>query len=122
MPTLQIRISEADKKAVEEILEEMGLDIPTAIRMYFKKITKEKSIPFTVSVRAEDPFVLTKKEQNIILQRAKDVKEGKNLSRVFTNAEDLIAELNLCSSNSTKSSTKTTKASKKTTKSLSQKR
>ncbi|MCC7196802.1 type II toxin-antitoxin system RelB/DinJ family antitoxin [Candidatus Peregrinibacteria bacterium] len=50
MKTLQIRISDDDKKAADSVLEQIGIDMPTAIRLYLKKIVVTKSIPFELSI------------------------------------------------------------------------
>lgn len=49
MKTLQIRISDEDKKAADNVLAQIGLDMPTAIRLYLKKIVITKSIPFELN-------------------------------------------------------------------------
>ncbi len=46
---LSVRIDTDLKKSVEECLNDMGLNISTAIIMYFKQINKIKAIPFPVS-------------------------------------------------------------------------
>lgn len=51
---VQARLPEKLKKEVEEILEAMGFDISTAIRIYFKKIAKTHTIPFSVTSDDED--------------------------------------------------------------------
>lgn len=50
MKTLQVRISDEDKKAADQILNQIGIDMPTAIRLYLKKIVITKSIPFELTV------------------------------------------------------------------------
>ena len=45
---VQARIDSDLKDSVSRILEENGLDIPTAIRMYFAKIERVGGIPFDV--------------------------------------------------------------------------
>jgi DNA-damage-inducible protein J len=51
---IQIRIDEKLKKQADLILEDLGLDTPTAIRLFLKKVVVSKSIPFelksTISV------------------------------------------------------------------------
>jgi addiction module RelB/DinJ family antitoxin len=46
--SIQVRIDEDLKKRVEKILADMGLDIPTAIRIYFMKMADTESIPFAL--------------------------------------------------------------------------
>ena len=43
---LQIRMDEDLKNEASELFEKLGLDIPTAIRIFFKRAVTEKGIPF----------------------------------------------------------------------------
>ena len=43
---LQIRMDEDLKNEASELFEKIGLDIPTAIRIFFKRAVTEKGIPF----------------------------------------------------------------------------
>jgi DNA-damage-inducible protein J len=46
MKTLQIRLTDDMREQADSVLEDMGLDMPTAIRLYLKKIIQTRSIPF----------------------------------------------------------------------------
>jgi DNA-damage-inducible protein J len=46
---LSVRVDAELKKDVETCLDEMGLNMSTAINMYLKQIVKRRAIPFTVS-------------------------------------------------------------------------
>lgn len=48
MKTLQIRISDDLRSNADAVLEDIGLDMPTAIRLYLNKIVQTRSIPFTL--------------------------------------------------------------------------
>jgi DNA-damage-inducible protein J len=43
---LQVRLDENLKNEAAEIFESLGIDIPTAIRIFFKRAVAEKGIPF----------------------------------------------------------------------------
>ena len=43
---LQVRMDEDLKNEASELFEKLGLDIPTAIRIFFKRAVTEKGIPF----------------------------------------------------------------------------
>lgn len=45
---LQVRMDEDLKNEASELFEKLGLDIPTAIRIFFKRAVTEKGIPFEV--------------------------------------------------------------------------
>jgi len=48
MPTslVQVRVDEKLKEEVSEIYENFGIDLPTAIRIFFKKSVSVKGLPF----------------------------------------------------------------------------
>ncbi|MGK0456338.1 MAG: DNA-damage-inducible protein J [Zhongshania aliphaticivorans] len=48
MKTLQVRLSDDLRTSADAVLEEIGLDMPTAIRLYLNKIVQTRSIPFTL--------------------------------------------------------------------------
>ena len=50
---VNIRMDEELKKNMEQICQELGMNMTTAITIFVKKMTREKRIPFEVSV---DPF------------------------------------------------------------------
>ena len=43
---LQVRVDEDLKNEAAELFENLGIDIPTAIRIFFKRAVAEKGIPF----------------------------------------------------------------------------
>lgn len=50
---VNFRMDEELKKSMEETCKELGLSMTTAFTIFAKKMTREKRIPFEVSV---DPF------------------------------------------------------------------
>lgn len=51
--TVSVRMDGALKRDFDEVCNELGLSMTTAITMLAKKMTREKRLPFEVSV---DPF------------------------------------------------------------------
>jgi addiction module RelB/DinJ family antitoxin len=47
---IQVRIDRPLKEDVSQILESVGLDISTAVRMFFLRCRAERGIPFPLSV------------------------------------------------------------------------
>ncbi|MDB6069777.1 MAG: addiction module antitoxin, RelB/DinJ family [Verrucomicrobiales bacterium] len=47
---IQLRLDENLKQSAESVLGELGLDLPSALRLFLKKVVKTKSIPFRISV------------------------------------------------------------------------
>ena len=52
--TLQVRLPVELRDEASVTLEEMGLDLPTAIRLYLTKVVKTRRIPFELEA---DPVV-----------------------------------------------------------------
>lgn len=50
MTTVSVRMDENLKRDFDEICNELGLSMTTAITMLAKKMTREKRIPFEVSM------------------------------------------------------------------------
>mgnify|MGYP005844622799 CR=1 FL=1 len=46
MKTLQVRLSDDLRTDADIVLNEIGLDMPTAVRLYLNKIVQTRSIPF----------------------------------------------------------------------------
>jgi len=51
---LQVRLDEDLKNEAAELFENLGIDIPTAIRIFFKRTVAEKGIPFEL----REPFAV----------------------------------------------------------------
>lgn len=53
MATISIRMDDNLKKDVEAVCDELGLSMTAAFTIFAKKLSREKRIPFDVSI---DPF------------------------------------------------------------------
>lgn len=51
--TVSVRMDDSLKKEFDEVCNELGMSMTTAITMLAKKMTREKRLPFDVSI---DPF------------------------------------------------------------------
>lgn len=51
--TISVRMDDTLKKEFDSVCNDLGLSMTTAVIMFAKKMTREKRIPFEVSV---DPF------------------------------------------------------------------
>lgn len=49
MATINIRIDKDEKKKAQEVLENMGLDLSTAVKMYLKQVVNTESLCFTAT-------------------------------------------------------------------------
>lgn len=53
MAQISIRIDDEIKKSAEQVCEDIGMSMSTAITIYLKKLGRERRIPFELSA---DPF------------------------------------------------------------------
>jgi DNA-damage-inducible protein J len=82
MALIQARIDSETKKAAESLFSEMGINMPTAIRMFLKASLKAKGLPFETSERQIPPS----------LQEAlDDANLMRNLHGPFDTAQEAIA-------------------------------
>lgn len=72
---INFRMDEELKKSMEETCKDLGLSMTTAFTIFAKKMTREKRIPFDVSV---DPFY---SESNMVYLKKviKDIESGKSI-------------------------------------------
>ncbi len=88
MATIQVRVSDNDKKSVEKILESLGLDITTAVRMFFCRIKMDHGLPFPVTQKKNLTVNgFTPEFEAEVLEAMKDTED----SIKFDNAEDAAA-------------------------------
>ncbi len=84
---VQIRVDEDLKNEATSIFEQLGLDLPTAFRIFLKKSVEERGIPFSMRVNSEKKSL---KQAGSILKKAnKEAKKNKiqNISLDEINAE-----------------------------------
>lgn len=77
MSQIQIRIDEATKKSAKKVLETMGIDMSTAIKVYLKQIVIYKGIPFKLVTKNG----LTPEEEKSILRASKEAAAGKYVTK-----------------------------------------
>lgn len=70
---INFRMDEELKRNMEEICKELGLSMTTAFTIFAKKMTREKRIPFDVSV---DPFY-SESNMSYLKKMIDDIESGK---------------------------------------------
>lgn len=90
---IQIRVDTELKENVEKILDDMGLDMRTAFRMFLKKIEDVKTIPFSLAREELDENGLNKKQVQELLKAYEESFDPKNWAGVYENADDYLADL-----------------------------
>ena len=88
--SVQVRLDADLKRDAEAVFDNIGVDAPTAIRMFFKKVVATRSIPFALE---ESPYTFTKEEEAEILQAAEESCDPKNLDGPFDTTEALLDHL-----------------------------
>ena len=51
--TVQVRVDENTRKLATELFERIGLDIPTAIRMFLKQSIESNGLPFQPGIKKD---------------------------------------------------------------------
>jgi len=85
--TIQIRIDSKTKIAARKTLEELGLDMSTAVKLFLINVINRQGIPF--EILTENGFTLA--QEKAILAEAEEAK--KNGQR-FSSVDELMAGLN----------------------------
>lgn len=82
---VNVRMDEDVKKSMEETCKELGITMSTAFNIFARKMSREKRIPFEVSV---DPFYL-ENNMKAIEESIKQIKEGKVVVKTIEELEEI---------------------------------
>ena len=82
MAVLQVRVDEELKNQAAEILDAIGVDLSTAVRMFLKKVIIERGIPFDTRID----------ESSLKFQMA--IREMQRISEQNGNSEMTLEEIN----------------------------
>ena len=86
MPTVStsIKIDAKTKKEAQELFKDMGMSLTAAINIFLKQAVREQRIPF---------YVREPKYKEEVYQAMKDVEQGKNLSKSYHSAREMIEDI-----------------------------
>ena len=87
---IQVRVEPELKEDVESILNENGLDIPTAIRIFFAKIRRVQGLPF--EVRSYSSETMAALEEAEILSRDPRVRTYSSFAELLAEAKAELAD------------------------------
>ena len=76
MATLQIRVDDAMKSEADDLFSSLGLDTPTAIRIFLKSAIENGGLPFSVRHRS-----------------IQDSRTGQNLYGPYSSAEEAVGSM-----------------------------
>ena len=83
MTTIQLRIDEETKNSAKKILDKLGIDMSSAIKVYLKQIVIKKGIPCDLLTENN----LTPEQEKEILEASKEAKQGKNVTKAMSPKE-----------------------------------
>jgi DNA-damage-inducible protein J len=75
--TVQVRIDDKTRREVSELFERLGLDIPTAIRMFLKQSIESKGLPFQPRIIERDANGFSPHDIDRIEKARKQIDEGR---------------------------------------------
>jgi DNA-damage-inducible protein J len=84
MASIQVRVDDKTKAAVDNLFSSLGLDTSTAVRMFFSAALDYDGIPFAVKHR---------KPQAELLEAIEDTRLLRNLTGPFTTAEEAVRSM-----------------------------
>jgi addiction module RelB/DinJ family antitoxin len=90
--TLEVTLDPTLKKKAAKVLEGLGLDMESAVRVFLTKVVATRSIPFALAEEPEAYRFSAKETKEILNAKRESRKEGM-LSGPFTTAESLMSHL-----------------------------
>lgn len=90
--TIEVTLDPALKKKAAKVLDGLGLDMDSAVRVFLTKVVATHSIPFALADEPE-AYRFSARETKEILAAKRESKKAAQLSGPFTTAESLIRHL-----------------------------
>ena len=85
MATINIRIDEEIKKESEEILNELGLGMTAAVKLFLKAVVWHNGIPFSLEI--------PNKQTLKAIKEAEDMSSGKIKAKTYKSVDELRKDL-----------------------------
>lgn len=83
--SINIRMDEELKKSFEDVCQQLGLNMTTAITIFAKKMSREKRIPFDVSI---DSFY-SMSNMEALKESMKELKDGKVITKTLDELDEM---------------------------------
>lgn len=77
MTYLQVRLEPAIKSEAEMVLDQLGLTMTQAVKLFFKQIIMRKSIPFPVVISRNKRNYVSAAEELMIEESLQQISQGK---------------------------------------------
>lgn len=81
---INIKADKETKKKAQELANELGFSLSSIVNASLKQFIRSREVYFSIVPK------MTSKLENILGKIEKDIKKRKNISRVFSSAEDAI--------------------------------
>ena len=75
MAQVNIRIDNVLKEKADNLFEELGLNMTTAVNMFVRQVVRQGGIPFEITTKT-DPFY-SESNMRVLRQSIKEANEGK---------------------------------------------
>ena len=85
---VNVRMDEEVKRSMEETCKELGITMSTAFNIFARKMSREKRIPFEVSI---DPFY-SENNMKAMKESIKQLEEGKVVKKSLKELEEMADE------------------------------
>ena len=82
---VSIRMDEQLKKQVDELLEDFGMNMTTAMLVFAKAIVRERKIPFEIYSASDDFY--SPYNQKVLKEAIKRLDEGKGIVKTMAELE-----------------------------------
>ena len=86
--TIQIRVDAKTKREARKTLDELGLDMSSAVKMFLRNVITTQSIP--LDLKTANGFTLAQEKALIA-----DAKEAKKNSKAYTHLDELFSDLDI---------------------------
>jgi DNA-damage-inducible protein J len=87
--TIQVRTNPKTKKAAQQVLAKLGMDLSTAINIYLVQIVEKKGIPFQILT---ENGMTPEKERQILKEIDWALKHGKSFSSTKEMFDDILGK------------------------------
>jgi len=79
---VNVRVDTDVKRGIEEFCEEVGMNVSTAVNLFFKAVLSQRKIPFEIAAPKPD-----------LLEAIEDTRRRRNLHGPFPTAEEAVAAM-----------------------------
>lgn len=87
MAQISLRIDDDVKHGAEQVLNDIGLSMSTAINVFLRKVAREQRIPFELSADVPNAETIA------AIQEVKRLKADPSLGKTYTDVDQMIEEL-----------------------------